>query len=103
MCARASRYFDFPSLYPRTNVGELSPYGTGPFAQDGWKVATLPNDSDHGDDVGIQRLVDEIVFSYRVDVQRGIAHELVASPELVTIFCDVLSAFVQVFEIAPSE
>ena len=52
----------------RTNVGELSSYGTGPFAQDGWKVATLPNDSDHCDDVGIQWLVDEIVFPYRVDV-----------------------------------
>lgn len=101
--SHASRYFDLPPLYPRTNVGELSPYGAGPLAQDGWQIAPLPNDSNHGNDIGIQRLVDQIVFPYRVDVQRGIAQELVASRELVTTFYNVLSAFVQVFKIAAGE
>ena len=63
----------------------------------------MPNDGDHGDDVGIQGLVDEIVFPYRVDVQRGIAHEVIARPEPQTIFCNVQSTFVEVFEIAVGE
>jgi hypothetical protein len=43
------------------------------------------------------------MFPYGVDVQRAIAHDLIASLEPVTVFRNVLSAFVQVFEIAMGE